>query len=301
MIALELTTGKLRWHFQTIHHDIWDKDAVSGPVLFDVTANDRPTKGVGSSGKVCYAYLLQRETGQPINPIVEMAVPTTTDVPNESVWPTQPIPYTSRYIPQQPFCAVYPRVEDPSLVSRARPLFHPYLAREFVITSPGQDGGSDYGGPAFSPRTGFFYVSGKNDAQSKKVTLVGNTLKQGQTSAYFESLNEVAKTGMKWNQTVAAYEPVSGRQVWYTEFPGWTNASLLVTGGDVIFHGTGGQGDFLAFDARNGHVLWRFPGHFGSPDVQRNGIMATPMTYRVAGKQYVSVVARNTVLTFALP
>lgn len=106
---------------------------------------------------------------------------------------------------------------------------------------------------------------------------------------------------MDWNQVVAAYEPVSGNQVWYSEFPGWTNGSMVVTAGDVIFHGSGGAGDVFAFDARTGQQLFRYPGHFGSPTAQRAGISSTPMTYSVNGRQYVSVVARNTVLTFGLP
>jgi glucose dehydrogenase len=302
MLALDLATGKLRWYLQTVHHDIWDKDAIAGPVLFNVTSSGRTVKGIGSSGKVCYAYLLNRETGHPINPIVETPVPTTTDVPEEQVWPTQPIPYKARNIPQQPFCAVYPRVDDPDLAKRVRPLFHPYLANEFVITSPGQDGGSDYGGPAFSPRTGLFYVSGKNDAVSNKVKPVGGTLKPAPKSVgHFDNLDSVGKTGMAWSQAIAGYEPITGQQVFYTEFPGWTNASLIVTAGDVIFHGSGGTGDFFAFDARTGHQLFKYPGHFGQPNAQRSGIAATPMAYSVNGRQYVSVVARGTILTFGLP
>ena len=302
MVALDLATGKLRWHFQTIHHDIWDKDQIAGPTLFDATVNGRTIKGIGSAGKVCYAYLLHRETGMPINPIVETPVPTTTDVPGERPWPTQPIPYTSRNIPQQPYCATYPRVDDPELAKQVRPLFHPYMANEMVITSPGQDGGSDYGGPAFSPRTGLFYVSGKNDAVANRVKPVGGTLKPGPRSpGHFENLAESGKHGMKWNQAVAAYEPVTGNLVWYSEFPGWTNAALFVTAGDVVFHGAGGTGDFFAWDARTGKEVFRYPGTFGPADGIRTGILATPMSYSVSGKQYVSVVARSTVLTFALP
>jgi glucose dehydrogenase len=137
VVALNLTSGKLAWHFQAIHHDIWDWDLVTGPTLFDVTVDGRTIKGVGALAKSCYAYLLNRDTGQPINPMVETPVVTKTDVPNEEVWPTQPIPYTSRGIPQQPFCATYPKVNDPELAKLVRPSFHPYLANEFVITSPG--------------------------------------------------------------------------------------------------------------------------------------------------------------------
>ena len=303
IVALRLSTGELLWHFQTLHHDIWDKDMVAGPVLFDATVNGRTVKGLGSAGKVCFVYLLDRETGTPINPIVETPVPTTTDVPGEEVWPTQPIPYTQRHVPQVPFCAVYPRVEDPELAKRVRPLFHPYLVNEFVITSPGQDGGADYGGPGFSPRTGLFYASGKNDAVSHKVKPAGDTVQPGPEAsapAHFGTVTGSGETGMKWSQAIAAYEPVTGQQEWYTEFPGWTNASLIVTGGDLVFHGAGGAGDFHAFDARTGEQLFRYLGD-GSAEDQRGGIVATPMTYRVNGKQYVAVVTGTTVLAFALP
>jgi glucose dehydrogenase len=233
---------------------------------------------------------------------VETPVPTTTDVPGEQVWPTQPIPYTDRYVPQQPFCAIYPRIDDPELAKRGRPLFHPYLANQLVIVSPGQDGGSNYGGPAFSPRTGLLYVSGKNDAVSIRVKPAGDSVQPGPNApAHFATAAEQGKTGMKWSQSIAAYEPVTGRQVWYTEFASWTNASLLVTGGDLIFHGAGGAGDFYAFDARTGQQLFRYAGHFGPPGSSRSGIVSTPMSYRVNGKQYVAVVAASTVLTFALP
>ena len=301
IIALRLSTGALLWHFQMIHHDIWDKDMAAGPVLFDATVNGRTVKGLGSTGKICFMYMLNRETGTPINPIVETAVPTTTDVPGEEVWPTQPIPYTQRHVPQTPYCAVYPKVADPELAKRVRPLYHPYLANEFVITSPGQDGGADYGGPAFSPRTGLLYVSGKNDAVSNRVKPVGATLRPGPRSpGHFENLAGTEAHGMEWNQALTAYEPVSGELVWYSEFPGWTNAAHTVAG-DVIFHGTGGAGDLIAFDARSGEQVWRYAGDFGPPDGIRTGIMATPMTYRVNGKQYVTVMALDQVLTFALP
>ena len=88
-IALRLSTGKLVWHFQTIHHDIWDYDTATGPLLFDVATGNTTVKGIASLGKTCYAYIWNRKTGMPLNPMVETSVPTTTDVPGEQVWPTQ--------------------------------------------------------------------------------------------------------------------------------------------------------------------------------------------------------------------
>ena len=76
-IALDFETGALRWHFQTIHHDLWDWDNITGPTLFDVTdKNGETIKGVAAAGKNCLLYLWHRETGEPINPIVETPVET---------------------------------------------------------------------------------------------------------------------------------------------------------------------------------------------------------------------------------
>ena len=85
VIALRLATGRLAWHYQTIHHDIWDYDMAAGPLLFDLPQGDRTVKGIASLGKTCYAYFWDRETGAPLNPMVETPVPTTTDVPGEQV------------------------------------------------------------------------------------------------------------------------------------------------------------------------------------------------------------------------
>ena len=81
ILALDLETGKLRWHRQVIHHDIWDWDLMTGPTLFDVTVNGKPVKALASLAKTCYVYALNRETGEPIFPIIETAVPTKTDMP----------------------------------------------------------------------------------------------------------------------------------------------------------------------------------------------------------------------------
>ena len=90
-MALHVATGKLAWYFQAIHHDIWDWDLASGPLLFDAQVGGRTVKAIGAPGKTCYLYVWNRQTGEPINPMIETPVPTYTDVPGEQVWPTQPI------------------------------------------------------------------------------------------------------------------------------------------------------------------------------------------------------------------
>jgi quinohemoprotein ethanol dehydrogenase len=292
-IALNLATGKLVWFNQVVHHDIWDWDLVTAPVLFDVTVAGKSVKGIGVPSKTCYLYLWDRETGKPINPIVETPVPTATDVPEEAPWPTQPIPYTSRGVPQQPFCATYPIVADPELAKRVRPPFQPFLVNAFIINSPGVTGGSNYGPASFSPRTGLLYITGKNDAASVKVKPVGDTIQRGPTpTGYFGTIAERGETGMPVTTTLTAYDPATGQQVWYAQVPKTTNTGNLVTAGDVVFQGIS-SGDFYAFDARSGRELFK--------STVKSGIRASPMTYQVDGKQYVTVVGASTVFTFGLP
>ena len=272
---------------------------VTGPTLFNVTVGEQTVKGIASLAKTCYAYILNRETGKPINPIVESAVPMTTDVPGEEVWPTQPIPYTSRGVPQQPFCTTYPIVTNPELAARVRPSFHPFLVNELVIMSPGLTGGPSYGSSSFSPRTRLLYMTGENDAYSIKVKPVGDTLQPGGDGEE-ENVIERGETGVTPTPTLAAYDPATGQLAWYVELSGSTNVAVpfdgvsgnLVTAGDVVFQGIA-TGDFYAFDARSGSELFAL--------TAKAGIRASPLTYQVDGKQYVSVVASDTILALALP
>lgn len=292
IVALHLETGELAWHFQTVHHDLWDFDFSNGPVLFDRRVDGRRVRGIASFGKHCYAYFLDRATGQPINPIVEMAVPTTTDVPGERPWPTQPIPYTAHGTPQQPLCSVYPVVDDPDEAARARPLFHPFQMNERIIHSPGFAGGATWGSPSFSPRTGLVYALGKNTASSMQVRVApADSLAPEPTSpGFWESFEPAGRTTMRTTSTLAAYDPVTGEQVWRTELPIGTNTGNLVTAGDLVFQGAGGE--FLAFDARTGRQLFRSP---------VSTVTGSPLTYEVDGKQYVATATGSTLVTFSLP
>ena len=291
-IAFHLETGKLAWYYQTIHHDLWDWDHVTGPLLFDVTQDGRTVKGIAAAGKNCLMYIWDRATGEPINPMVETAVPTETDVPGDEVWPTQPIPYNARGVPMTPFCSTYPVIEDPALVERARPMYTPYLVNEMII---GTRGGSNWGGPSFSPRTGLLYVTGKNAAISFTVKPVGDSLEPNQRYAgHFGNMAEQVDSGVTPTKTLTAYDPVSGELVWQQLLPTIRPTGTignLATAGDLVFQGSG-AGGFHAFDARSGERL--FLHETARP------VSASPLTYQVNGKQYVSVVSIDTVLTFVL-
>ena len=217
IVALHLETGKLAWYYQTIHHDIWDWDLVTGPVLFDVNIGGRTVKGVASGGKNCLIYMWNRDTGQPIHPMVETAVPTATDVPGEEPWPTQPIPHTAKGVPMQPFCSTYPIITGSGAreagrgrcTSRTR-------SRNSIIVS---HGGSSFGSPSFSPKTGLLYMTGKNAAVALKVKPVGDTLRQspagvGHAGVIAEGPLRDVKLGVANTETVTAYNPATGDLVW---------------------------------------------------------------------------------------
>jgi PQQ-dependent dehydrogenase (methanol/ethanol family) len=294
ILALRLNDGTLAWYYQAIHHDLWDWDLVSGPVLFDVETNGRTIKGVASAGKNCLLYMWNRESGQPLHAMVETAVPTASDVPGEAVWPVQPMPYTARGVPMQPFCATYPILADSARAARARQMYHPYSIKESVIVS---HGGSSFGSPAFSPRTGLLYVTGKNAAISITVRPVGDTLRPSREPVGHSSVIATRDndTGVTPSETVTAYNPATGELVWQHEHPSRTNISSagnLATAGDIVFQGSD-TGAFYALDARSGRPLFTYTG--------KAGIRASPLTYRLQRTQYVSVVASSSVLTFGLP
>lgn len=293
IVALDLETGKLRWHQQVIHHDVWDWDLMTGPTLFETEIAGRKVRALASLAKTCYVYALDRETGQPLFPFVETAVPTKTDMPGEEIWPTQPIPYSARHVPQQPFCAIYPEVTDPELATRRRPSFHPYQVNEFVIVSPGLLGGPNRGASSFSPRTGLLYVTGKNDAWSIKAKPVGTSIKPAPGSpGHFENIGEQGKTGVTATQNVAAFNPATGELAWVTRMPkGVTNGGVLSTGGQLVFQAIGR--DLHALDAVSGALLTTVP--------LPTSVGSTPMSYQAAGRQFVALATGGTIVALGLP
>lgn len=294
LLALNLMTGKLLWHYQVIHHDIWDWDLVNGPTLFDATVGGKQAKVVAVAPKNCFVYFFDRKTGEPIHSFVETAVPVTTDVPGEQPWPTQPIPYTSRSVPQEPFCAIRPRVTDGALAKRIRPLYHPYQSGQFVITSPGNTGGPNIGRSSFSPRTGLFYISGKNDAYSITTKTIGENLPEvghPGNKGHFGLIAEVGPTGMTSTQSVGAYDPATGNLSWVVELPGVTGTGNFATAGDVLVQAVGR--DFYVLDARSGAQLYKTS--------MKAGTRSTPMTYRAGGRQFIAMVSGNSVVAWGLP
>jgi quinoprotein glucose dehydrogenase len=265
-------------------------------VLFDVTDDDgQVIKGVAAAGKNCLFYMWDRETGEPLHPIVETIVPTETDVPGEQVWPTQPIPHNAAGVPMTPLCATFVELDDPEMAARSGQLYSPYWMNKEVIVP---HGGSSFGSPSFSPDTGYVYVTGKNGAIGLVVNPVGDTLEPGPDSrGHTESYSSIDRIIEQYpaKVTVSAYDPITGEQPWQALLPAVTTVGAsgnMVTSGNLVFQGVE-DGGFYALHAETGAELYRY-------DAPRP-IRASPMTYQVNGKQYVTIVATNTVVTLALP
>src|SRR6185436_2628786 len=95
IIALTLNTGTLKWYFQQTHHDVWDFDSGNQPILFDMQLNGQRVRALAEASKNGFLYILNRETGKPVHPIVETPVSTVTTRQGEQPWPTQPIPFSA--------------------------------------------------------------------------------------------------------------------------------------------------------------------------------------------------------------
>ena len=159
ILALSLSTGTLKWHYQQVHHDVWDYDSGNQPILFDMQVGGRRVKALAEASKNAYLYILNRETGEPVHPIKEMPVSTETTRPGEQPWPTQPIPFTAAGQPMKPVSPVFP-IDVPAerlATSKLVPIFTPPGPNQ--IYSPGTEGGANYGPLSYSPLTGLLYVN----------------------------------------------------------------------------------------------------------------------------------------------
>jgi quinoprotein glucose dehydrogenase len=167
LLALDARTGKRLWHYQTIHHDVWDYDLTTAPKLLTVRHNGKPVDIVAQPTKFGLLFVFDRVTGQPLWPIEERPVPKS-DVPGEETWPTQPFPTKPepfarlKFGPEDinPYVdeAEKARLRDILSTARNEGLFTPQTLDRDQISVPGELGGSNWAGSAADPTTGWLYV-----------------------------------------------------------------------------------------------------------------------------------------------
>jgi quinoprotein glucose dehydrogenase len=167
LVALDARTGKRLWHFQTVHHDLWDYDLTTAPKLLTIRQNGKPIDIVAQPSKHGFLYVFNRVTGEPIWPIEERAVPKS-DVPGEQSYPTQPFPTKPAPYARLDFNLeeINPHVDEAereTLRERLRNarnegVFTPQTLTREQISVPGEFGGSNWGGSAADPTSGWIYV-----------------------------------------------------------------------------------------------------------------------------------------------
>ncbi len=166
LIALDAATGKYLWHFQVVHHDLWDRDLPANPNLISIRKDGKSIDAVAQITKHGYIFMFDRVTGKPVFPIHEVPVPPS-DLPGEEAWPTQPIPTLPEPFARQRFTVEEISERSPEIKAQLLAEFSKYKSgREFIppslqggITFPGFDGGGQWGGAAVDPATSIMYIS----------------------------------------------------------------------------------------------------------------------------------------------
>ena len=334
VVAVDIQTGAYKWHFQTIHHDLWDHDPPAPPGLFDVVRDGRTIPALALTTKSGYMYILNRENGQPIFGVEERSMPRS-DVPGEQTYPTQPIPVKPpaiarvSYKPEDLVTAADTTPEHAKacqdLIDRIGGVknsgpFTPFGYRAedtkppSTLLFPGGLGGANWGGTAFDPNSRYVFVA------TQDVGALGSIEKARPGSPFLYEKTTPGQNNFDvrigdqnwpcqkppWGR-LAAISTSTGDVVWQVplgiteQLPeGKQNtgrpllAGAIVTAGGVLFIASTDDNRFRALDLKTGKQLW-------VTRLSRRG-NANPITYRGRdGKQYVALVSTDMLTAYALP
>lgn len=334
LVCVDATTGKRVWHFQTVHHGVWDYDLPAAPVLFDLKRDGKVFKGVAQITKTGFTFVFDRVTGKPVWPIEERPVPPS-KVPGEKLSPTQPFPTKPAPFDRQG--ATEDNLIDftPELREEAKrileqydhgPLFTPPSERG-TINLPGWGGGGNWWGAAFDPDTGLFYVP------SATSPIVVKLVKPDPARSNFNYIRGGAALGgtLAGPKGLPLFKPPygritaidlnSGEHAWMVPIgDGPRQRVMELTGKDPGPLGAGGGGPLLtktllfvaqgeagrggriggganvmrAYDKATGKVVAEI--------ILPGRPSATPMTYQWEGKQYIVIATADQKLAaFTLP
>ena len=272
IVAVEAKTGKYRWHFQQVHHDIWDYDSPNPVVLFDTTLHGRAVKGLVEVSKTGWAYILDRVTGRPLLGIPERAVP---QEPRQATAATQPYPVGDAVVPQSIDIAPEGALVDADgrLPNEGR-IFTPYFDRQIMV-KPATMGGANWPPSSYDPTTHTLYVC----ATDRISTFVSKDPGEpGPNRVYMGGAFGQAQANDRG--VFAALDVTTNRLVWRQGWRELCYSGSIVTAGGLVFTGRA-DGRLMALDTRDGAKLWEF--------MTDAGVNTTATTFEHDGRQYVVV------------
>src|SRR5262245_27397429 len=269
MVAVDLKTGKYRWHFQQVHHDIWDYDAVNPVILMDVNVGGRTRKAIAEVGKTGWAYILDRQTGKPLVGIDEKPVP---QEPRQATAKTQPFPRGHAIVPQ----LIEFAPEGYQLINDGR-IFTPFVGARPTIMLPGIWGGANWPPSAYDPARQRLFVCASSVVNGYAGGGDPNLVPPRPGAELFTGGNTtfapVPRSGI-----IAALDVTTNKVAWRYRWSDQCYSGVLATGGSLLFVGRA-DGRLTALDSTTGEQLWEF--QTGA------GMHVLVSTFERNGKQYV--------------
>jgi quinoprotein glucose dehydrogenase len=337
LIAVDVETGQREWHFQAVHHGLWDYDFATHPNLVDVTVDGRPIKAIAQVSKQGFVYVFDRATGDPIWPIEERPVPTETNMPGEvpsptQPFPTKPAPFDYQGVTLDDLVDFTPEIRQMAIEAvegyRLGPIFTPPMW-DGTIQRPSAGGGANWSGAAFDPETGILYVPSNNaySVMQYREPIPG----EGATLDVIERRGET-RTRPQMPQGLPLFKPPysrmtaidlnTGDHVWMKPMGNGdrirnhrllrdldlpplggdsSRAGPLLTPDLLVYALTAGGTDdgprLVALDKATGEEL-------AQVDLP-GGAIGTPMTYMLNGRQYIALTVGGgrvpELIAFALP
>jgi quinoprotein glucose dehydrogenase len=314
VVALDGDTGEVVWHYQFVHHDIWDYDTPAQPTLIDLDINGNSVPALVQVTKMGLTFVLHRETGEPLWPVEERPAPQSGAVEGEYLAPTQPWPTHLPQLVDQPLgpedawgLTFWDRgaCRDRIKALKNDGLYTPPTV-EGSIHYPWSGGGNNWGSPAIDPRSGIMVVYTTRVPAIIKLTpqdqCQGFFQRQAGTPYCIDTDMVASPLGMPCTEppwgTLDAIDLAAGKILWrvplgttrdLAPFPIWWIRGLpglgapMVTAGGLVFSGISNEHAFRAFDLATGEELWkaRLP----------TAANAVPMTYVAGGRQFIVVAA----------
>ncbi len=244
IMALDIATGEYRWHFQEVHHDLWDYDAPNPVMLFDIEIDGVLRKGLAQAGKTGWFYILDRITGEPLIGIEERPVPQDA---RQKTSPTQPFPVGDAFVPQ----SIRIAPEGMTLVNNGE-IFTPYWTDDIPI-APGAGGGANWPPSAVDPTSGIAFV-----CAADRPFVFGTQPITDESPGAGNYYTAGAFKGTAYDLGVlAAVDMHTNKLVWQQHLQDFCASGMTATAGGLVFVGRN-DGRLTALDADTGFKLWEF-------------------------------------------